>query len=181
VAPAKGNAVALSNLLPSTRVRRRLLGGLAAAALTTGALGLMAGPASAEQKCTGRPDSNVCLAITTNSNQSTYFIHVGIDVHMSRASAQQYIDASGGNPFNARMWGSDTFSDDDLFPVFLTDIGASDESGLSADFDVAVAQFSMDEDDDLFDDVDEVYASINLRSPSGRTFNYRSPTFTQVF
>jgi hypothetical protein len=62
------------------------------------------------------------------------------------------------------MKGQDTFSDDDLFPVFLTGIGAFDESGLSADFDVAVAQFSMDEDDDLFDDVDEVHADIDVRS-----------------
>jgi hypothetical protein len=64
----------------------------------------------------------------------------------------------------------------------MSALGASAESGLSADFDVAVAQFSMDEDDSFFDDVDEVYASIDLfNARSGRHFNYRSDQFTQVF
>jgi len=171
--------VNLPHLLPSRRAGR-LVGGVCALALTAGVLGLMADPASAEQRCTGRPDSNVCLAIDTNSNQSTYFIHVGIDVHMSLQEAQAYV--SQGRPFTVTMMGADTFDDDTLFNVPMSALGASAESGLSADFDVAVAQFSMDEDDSFFDDVDEVYASIDLfNARSGRHFNYRSDQFTQVF
>ena len=169
----------LPHLVRTTRARR-FVSGVCALALATGVLGLMAGPASAEQKCTGRPDSNVCLDITSNSNQSTYFIHVGIDVHMSLQEAQAYV--SQGRPFTVTMMGADTFDDDTLFTVPMSALGASAESGLSADFDVAVAQFSMDEDDSFFDDVDEVYASIDLfNARSGRHFNYRSDQFTQVF
>ena len=61
-------------------------------------------------------------------------------------------------------------------------IVADAESGLAADFDVAVAQFSLDEDDSIFDDVDEVYARIVLRDArTNRSFTYLSDTVTRVF
>jgi len=171
--------MSLPRLLPARRAKR-LASSVCALAVAIGALGLLADPASAEMKCTGRTDANVCLTITSNNNQSTYFIHIGIDVHMSLSEAQAYVRQ--GRPFTVRMMGSDTFSDDVLFEVPMSAIGASAESGLGADFDVAVGQFAMDEDDSFFDDIDEVYANIDLfNSRNGRTFNYRSHKFTQVF
>ena len=107
---------------------RRLVSGACALALATGVLGLMADPASAEMRCTGRPESNVCLSIDTNSNQSTYFIHVGIDVHMSLQEAQAYV--AQGRPFTVKMMGADTFDDDFLFNVPMSALGASAESGV---------------------------------------------------
>jgi hypothetical protein len=175
--------VAFPNLLSPTRFKRRLGGGLTALALTAGtigALGATAAPAAADQQCTGRPEVNVCIDIFPVFDGRSFHIHVGIDVHMSQQAAQAYVDQ--GRPFTVTMMGSDPVDDDTLFNVPMSAIGASAESGLGADFDVAVAQFSLDEDDSIFDDVDEVYARIVLRDArSGRSFTYLSDTVTQVF
>jgi hypothetical protein len=170
--------VALPNLLSSTRIKRRLGGGLVAVAMTAGTIGaiaMTAGPAAADQQCTGGRAANVCIDIVPVFNGQDYRIHIGIDAHMSLQQAEAYV--AQGRPFTVTMMGSDPVDDDTLFTVPMTAIGASAESGLGADFDVTVATFSLDEDDSIFDDVDEVYARIELHG--GPT--YRSDIITQVF
>src|SRR6266542_84272 len=98
-----------------------------------GALVALADPASAEMKCTGRPDSNVCLTITPTWDNRDYYVHVGIDVHMSLATAQRYVDQ--GSPLTAKIMGADPGADDFRFFMRVTDLGASADYGLSADFD----------------------------------------------
>ena len=170
-------------LLSPARLKRRLGGGLTALALTAGTIGALAataGPAAADQQCTGRPEVNVCIDIFPVFDGRSYRVHVGIDVHMSQAAAQAYVNQ--GRPFTVTMMGSDPADDDTLFNVPMSVIVADAESGLAADFDVAVAQFSLDEDDSIFDDVDEVYARIVLRDArTNRSFTYLSDTVTRVF
>jgi hypothetical protein len=60
-------------------------------------------------------------------------VHVGIDYHISQTDAQAIIDQPGDPFFTVVMSGSTS-----LFFVPETDIGASAEFGLSADFDVNV-------------------------------------------
>jgi hypothetical protein len=159
---------------------RRGLAALTMAAGGVGVIVLVADPASAEMKCTGRPEANVCLSIEPTFDGRDYNVHVGIDVHMSLATAQRYV--AQGSPLTAKIMGSDTFSDDFRFFMRVTDLGASADYGLSADFDYVASQSQMNEDDSIFDDVDEIYASIDLYdAQSGRHFTYRSDTFTQVF
>ncbi|MET9338932.1 hypothetical protein [Nonomuraea sp. NPDC003804] len=159
---------------PASRghTKRRLLRRLAV--LTT-ALALpivaLAGPASAEQQCRAGNGAVVCLSIDGLAN-STYAVHIGIDVSMSRQDAQAIIDAPG-DPVSARVLGADTF-DDNLFSVPLTAVWASAESGLSAEFDIIVNPFQLDEDDAPGDRGDEVFGRVRFVDPrtnTSRTFN----------
>jgi hypothetical protein len=169
--------------LDSRAGKRRLRRGLGVMAASGGTIALimsaLAVPASAEQKCTGRPDSNVCLSI--DNFNGGYLIHVGIDVHMSLQDAQAILDAPG-EPFSARMMGSDPLSDDELFPIVLMGTGASAETGLGADFQIVAARSQLNEDDSFFDDVDEVFARIQLVDPrTGTTRFFNSLQFVRVF
>jgi hypothetical protein len=178
----EGAAVALLHHLRFAR-SQRFRRATAATAMVSGFVGavvMMASPASAEMRCTGRPESNVCLSIEPTPDGRDYYVHVGIDIHMSLAEAQRYVGQ--GSPLTAKIMGSDTFSDDFRFFMRVTDLGASADSGLSADFDYVASQSQMNEDDSIFDDVDEIYATIDLYdAQSGRHFSYRSDTFEQVF
>jgi len=130
---------------PRGRSRRRLLQLLIAATAVVGAVGLMAGPASAAQTCTGAADSNLCLAIN-GLGGNTFAVHVGIDVHMSLEKAQEYID-DPGDPFIVWIRGDDSGSlAEFLFTVPRTALGASAESGLSGDFDITVPGSLLNED-----------------------------------
>jgi hypothetical protein len=131
----------------------RLLGVLIAVVGVVGVVGLTAGPAAAAQTCTGRSDSNLCLAVDALGG-GLFRVHVGIDVHMSFAQAQEYID-DPGDPFVVTIVGDDGIVSCPifcgtvipvLFQVPLTALGASDESGLSADFDVTVPGSALNED-----------------------------------
>jgi hypothetical protein len=167
-----------TNILRSRRLRRTLGLAVAPAAALVLMAGVMAAPASAEQRCTGAPASNVCLSIE-NFNDG-FSVHIGIDIHMSRAQAQAILDAPG-EPFSARMMGSDPVSDDVLFNVRLTGESAWD-GGLSADFDMNAARSQLDEDDSFFDDVDEVFGRVKLVDPgTGATIFYNSPIISRVF
>jgi hypothetical protein len=165
-----------------SRLKRTL--GLAVAPVATCVLmaGLMATPASAEQRCTGATASNVCLNIDpTSQTDQDYMVHIGIDIHMSQAQAQAILDGPG-DPFSARMMGSDPLSDDDLFNVHLTGESASAEAGLSANFDMVASRSQLDEDDSFFDDVDEVFGRVKLVDPgTGAVTFYNTPIITRVF
>lgn len=110
-----------------------------------GGVGLTAVPASAAQTCTGRSDSNLCLAIDGLGN-GVFRVHVGIDVHMSLAEAQEYID-DAGVPFRVTIFGDDGGGTDQaLFDLPLTSLGASSGFGLSGDFDLNVTGNTLNED-----------------------------------
>jgi hypothetical protein len=171
--------MALPRLLPARR-SVRLVGGTCALALAGGVLGLMADPASAANACTTDDNAVVCLDINPNASRQTYFVHVGVEVHMSRQEAQAYVDQ--GRPFTVTMRGADPAFDDALFTVPNSAISATDEFGLSADFDVAVGRFALNEDDSFFDDRDEVYADIDLfDARTGQTVSYESAQIKQKF
>jgi hypothetical protein len=171
--------VALPDLLFSKRAKRRIVAGLSTVALSAAAMGAMASPASADMRCTGRPDSNVCLDIYPIADQH-YHIHLGIDVHMNEQTAQAYI--AQGNPFRVTIMAPDHFWTDELFDLPLTDLGASAESGLSADFDFEVPRGWLDEDDNIFDNDDEIYARVALYDAySAQTFYYFSVQFNEEF
>jgi hypothetical protein len=139
------------------RTGRRLLQAVIAVAAVLGAVFVTAGPASAVQTCTGRPEANLCLAINGRSD-GLFAVHVGIDVHMSLEEAQEYVD-DAGNPLSASIRGDDSGSVSQfLFSVPLTALGASAESGLSADFDLVVPGSWLNEDSGT----DEIRAVVTL-------------------
>jgi hypothetical protein len=177
--------VAPHDLESATRRRRWTARALGALAVVAVALGCVAGPAGAEpQLCNGRPGgrANVCINITSTGNGNFYNVHIGIDVHMSGADARAIINQPG-DPFRVRLMGSDSGSDDDFLGIVpLTTIGASDEFGLGADFDRGASRWDLDEDNNLFDDVDDVYAEITLvDSDRGTMVTFRSDIIHNVF
>jgi hypothetical protein len=140
---------------PRGRTKRRLLQTVIAAAAVFGAVLVTAGPAAAIQTCTGRPEANLCFAIDGRPD-GRFNVHVGIDVHMPLAEAQEYVD-DAGNPLSAFVRGDDNASPF-LFTVPITALGASAESGLSADFDITVPGSFLNEDNGT----DEVRAVVTL-------------------
>jgi hypothetical protein len=133
-----------------------------------------------EQICRGETNRyTICLYITddTQSPYSHYFkVHVGIDVNMSQQDAQNIID--GGGQITARMYGSDSFFDDNLQGVTLSWVSAW-EGGLSAEFDRSISGGVLDEDPE---GEDEVYALVSLYVPSsGNTRTFRSDEVEAFF
>lgn len=122
---------------------------------------------------------NICLYITDDPQSpfSHFFmVHVGIDVTMSQADAQNIIDGGGG--ITARMYGSDSIFDDNLQGVTRTSMSAW-EGGLSANFDRSICGGVLDEDPE---GEDEVYALASLYDPrSGRTRTFRSEEVEAFF
>ena len=134
------------------RARRWVTRTLAAGLAVVGIVGLTTAPASAAMTCTGRPDSNTCLWIDGIGN-GLFRVHVGIDVHMSLAAAQEYID-DAGDPFSVVVFGDDGGgADQALFIVPLIALGASTESGLSGDFETVVPGSALNEDPGQADEI----------------------------
>jgi hypothetical protein len=122
---------------PVGRVKRRLLRMLIVVTAVLGAVGLTAGPASAAQNCKTVNNAFVCLAINRLDN-GLFAVLVGIEVHMSVAEAQEYVD-DPDDPFTVEIRGDDGNENspqlaEHLFTLPITGLGASDEFGLSADF-----------------------------------------------
>lgn len=169
--------------------KKRSMSMLITTLLATLALAVTAAPALAEQRCKGDSNtgSNWCLDTFTEPGDVPDFhnVHVGIDVHMSLQDAQSIIDAPG-NPFVARIVGSDPLADNNLFSVPLTDIRATAEFGLSADFAKTrpdgVSRIELNEDSSIFDDRDEVFARIVLTDPrTGRPRTFDTPMIIRHF
>jgi hypothetical protein len=152
-------------------------------AATVGLITLVAAPAFADQRCTGQPASNVCLSID-RIDTDHYRVHLGIDFHISRDRAQAIIDAPG-DPFNARIFGHarEPIGNQAMFNVGETDIGASAESGLSADFDTTVSRSDLNNDPYPWPfGFDRVFGRIILTQPNGGpTLTFDSPSFPQNF
>jgi hypothetical protein len=143
---------------PGGRAKRRLLRLVGAATAVAGIGTLTAAPASAAQTCTGRTDSNLCLSIDRRTD-GRFNVHVGIDVHMPLDQAQEYV-GDAGDPFIVRIRGEDSGRPAEfLFVVPITGLGASSESGLSADFDTIVSGSALDEDQGA---TDEIIAQVTL-------------------
>jgi hypothetical protein len=143
------------------RVRRpvRLVQVLIAVLAVAGATLVTAGPASAAMQCDYQVGLyNVCLSVD-GVGDGKYHVHVGIDVHMSLADAQEYLD-DDGDPFLAIIRGDDGGGLAEVlsYPT-LRGLGASDESGLSADFDATIPGSVLDED---HGDGDEIRAQVRL-------------------
>jgi hypothetical protein len=143
---------------------------LAAAGLATAATLAPASPASAASTCRSGTGWVNCFSITGNAFPN---VHIGIDVYMSPQDAQSILDCPG-TEFSAKIWGSDTFSDDFLFNMPLSAAWVFNEgglSGLSAEFGTTVDAKHLDED---WDSDDDVYGQIKLRdcrTGLTRTFN----------
>jgi hypothetical protein len=148
---------AATDVRPRSRTKRRLLQLLTGTVVVSGAIALTAVPASAAQTCTGRTDSNLCLSIDRRPD-GNYAVHVGIDVHMPLEQAQEYVD-DAGVPFGVWLRGDDGYLNEYLAWVPITDLVATAESGLSADFDTVVSGRSLDED---HGGTDEVRARVTL-------------------
>ncbi|PRY44787.1 hypothetical protein [Umezawaea tangerina] len=148
---------------PRRRAKHRLLQSLVALSMVVGAVGTTAGTASAAQTCTGATDANLCLWIDGVGN-GNFRVHVGIDVHISRADAQEYID-DAGDPFTVWIRGNDNGPNEFLFSLPMTAIGASDESGLSGDFELVVPATSLNEDSGT----DEIVAVVTLTDTDTNT------------
>ena len=76
----------------------------------------------------------------------------------------------------------DHFWTDELFDLPVTALGASADSGLSGDFDFEVPRGWLDEDDNILDNDDEIYARVALYDAnSNQTFYYYSVQFNEEF
>ena len=126
------------------RSRRRTGPILAAGLAFVGVVGLTAAPAYAAQTCRSTGNSVLCLAINGVGN-GMFRVHVGIDVHMSVADAQEYIDDTG-EPLRVLILGDDSGTDQALFTVPRTNLVASSGFGLSGDFDRTVPGSMLNED-----------------------------------
>jgi hypothetical protein len=137
-----------------------------------GAMAVLAGPASAEQRCRSGPGYVTCFSLE-RMNNTNIAVHIGIDVHMSQEDAQAIINAPG-EEFSAKVFGDDEFFDNALINVPVTWSAAGTE-GLSAEFDTVASWAQLDEDNSYWSGyVDELYASIKLVDPRTtvvRTFN----------
>lgn len=127
-------------MIKLSTVKRRLTWVLAVAASLSVALGLMAAPAQAAMKCVPDQNAFVCLWIDGLGN-NRFRVHVGIDVRMSLAEAQEYID-DAGNPFSVVTIGSAGLI---RFGVPQVGLGASAESGLSGDFEIVALGSQLNE------------------------------------
>jgi hypothetical protein len=176
-APTTTRKITLTTHIPASRSRakRFLLRALGIVLAPVAGVALMVAPASAEQRCSGQPEVNVCLSITRLSN-GEYAVRIGIDYRVSLSVAQQII-ASGG--ISAAVWGDD-WDDDIEFRVPRITWGASAESGLSADFDRVVPGHMLDEDP-VAGDRDELYGKVTVRLPNNTLRTFQSPNINGHF
>jgi hypothetical protein len=135
----------------------------AVAAIALGTVALTATTAAAQGACRSEPGSVNCFSIDYVGN-GDYKVHVGIDVDMSRADAQTFIDHPG-EEFSAKLYGDDPLWDNALKNLPVTWSAAWD-GGLSAEFDVVVDRRVLDEDSD---GRDELFSRIRLWDPRTNT------------
>jgi hypothetical protein len=148
-----------------TALTRRLLPAVAGLAVASGAVAVVASPASAAgPACNYNSEFNACLWITeTSPGSDVYNVHMGIDVHMSQTQAQDILARGGG--FYAKAMGDDPVYDNFLFYLDRVYQTATPD-GLSAEFDKTVSGAKLDED---WDDTDEVYGTVGLTNPGWGT------------
>ncbi len=148
-----------------TALARRVLPAVAGLAVTTGAVAFVANPASAAgPACNYSSDFNACLWITeTSPGSDVYDVHIGIDVGMSQAQAQDLLARGGG--FYAKAMGDDPVYDNFLFYLDRVYQTATPQ-GLSAEFHKTVSGAKLDED---WEGGDEVYGTVGLTNPGWGT------------
>jgi len=139
----------MKNSTTGSRTKRRFVRLLTIiVAATASMMALMAVPALAEtgMKCHPVPESNVCLSFwQLDSNH--YQVKIGIDFHIGLQRAQQIIDQPG-DPFVARIFGiaKEPVGKQPMFTVPMTDIGASEEFGLGAEFIYVATRDQLNDD-----------------------------------
>ena len=153
---------------PSSALVRRVVPAMAGLAIASGAIVLAGSAASAEgPSCRYDGQRNTCLWITeTWPGSDVYEVHIGIDVYMNPAQAQDIFDRGGW--FTSRVMGDDPSNDALLFHLDVQSQGVA-PFGLSAEFHTQVPGSWLDEDWGW----DEVYATVVLTDPgrSSRSFN----------
>jgi hypothetical protein len=120
-----------------------------------------------EQSCTPLAGpGNLCI-LASRGAADQVLVHIGIDLAMSQATAQQIIDLPG-EEFTVVLFGADTppGNPDDTLAVVPMSWDSAWSGGLSAEFDVFVDRSVLDEDSGQ----DEVYAVVVLRGTTTRTF-----------
>ncbi|MEV0617371.1 hypothetical protein AB0I81_28885 [Nonomuraea sp. NPDC050404] len=162
----------------NTGVRARITRVLGVVLLSIAAIALSgAQPAAAAQSCTGQQQSNVCIT-TTDIGGGLYHVTLGIDFRIGRAAAQQIIDAPG-EPFTGAVFEVDATLGY-LFSMPVIGVGASDDAGLSADFQLVVPRIWLDED--AGSAVDTVRGRIRLLdSRVNRVITFHTPPLSQIF
>lgn len=139
----------------------RIVAGAAALEIVVCASGPVRAAPVGQAVCEPNEQSNTCLTVNGSPD---YQVHVGIDVHATRAYAEQLM-ACSNNPFVAELWGNDG-SDDE--PDFLTDLTITPgwpqvwDGGLSAEFDELVDKRLLNEDDYDGNRRDEVFVRVTL-------------------
>ena len=147
-------------------------------ATTIGTAGAASAAPIGQQTCRGDSHYTICLYITDDwqYGRPHYFkVHVGLDVTMTQQDAQNVID--GGGTFTSRIWGSDTFVDDNIQGVTLTSAWAQ-PNGLSVEWDRSIWGGYLDEDPE---GVDEVYAKATVYDPRFGNRNFTSPQIEGFF
>jgi hypothetical protein len=162
-------------------MKRRLLRALAV--VTAPALGivLMAGPASAGQRCNYTSEYNACLTITRIST-GQYKVLIGIDFHRyTQSEAQAIIRADPSRKFfYSLLYGADAVQDNIIAIMSTTRVGSS-EAGLSAEFERVVSASDLNEDP-LPGAFDEVYGEIHFTEPrTGAIRTFKTPEIAGLF
>jgi hypothetical protein len=158
----------------ATRTLRRVGRLITALALVAGLSVATAGTAMAanvgDWACNYNSRSNTCLFIA-NLGDRRFSVHVGIDVYMSQQDAQSIINSGPG--LSAALYGDDghRVTDQFLTGIPLTAVWASSASGLSAEFDVVVDQWRLNEDSEP-NDVDEIVAQVGLFVPGSHSVSF---------
>ncbi|GIH05568.1 hypothetical protein Rhe02_36350 [Rhizocola hellebori] len=169
------------------RKKRSVMRGLAvmtAALISTVVLGATPAHAESGQKCTGGSITNVCLSIWPTT-PGEYVVHVGIDYRIGRQRAQAIIDQPG-DPYRVRIFGVAPWpwGNQAMFDVPLTNLGASEESGLSGDFEIRKTAAELNRDLDWFGvtiPFSKVFARIELLQTGQSTVAFDSDQFLQNF
>lgn len=149
-------------------------------------LGLGQTPASAAslpQRCTGQVHVNVCLRFD-QLDANRYNVHVGIDFRITKSQAEEIILNAGGNPYHARLFGvaREPVGNQEMFDIPATSLGASDEAGLSADFDVIKTRSELNKDPYPWPfTFSKVFARIDLVQPGAQNLIFNSDSFPQNF
>jgi hypothetical protein len=137
-----------------SRSRKRWLRMLIVTLLgTVSAVGLGSGTASAAHSCAINAERGLCLEVNAVGD-GNYTVHVGVDVHMPIAEAQEYID-DPGDPFVVTIVADDGIDScpifcgtvvPNLFRVPVTHLSATSQRGLSGSFDITVPGSALNED-----------------------------------
>lgn len=167
----------------SRRRRKRGLRMLLVAAVgVTSAIALTAGTASAAHTCSNNSERHICLAVD-GVGGGNFAVHVDIDLLMSAADAQEFID-DPGDPFVVTIVADDGIDTScpivcgtvvpTLFHMPMSLLTASNEHGLSGNFDLTVPGSWLNEDPPGQEDEIRAYIQVWDRDTNRMIHSYYS-------